>query len=267
MSSSLDEKYLAILMKRIEVCKLYKPRFGQGTGLSLQEFQALYGRDLFYSWFGLDTPQMYAAHKAAGGITSVYRQIGIGSEEIFNQILQDHLSLSVEQAAWAYAVNTGSGKQRVLKLDGRIMLEDVQAEDKRQVIRDWLQNAAAKLDIAVDISNALKGAVFEVRQGFKSKDSKRQNADIANAATAYTQGYLPVVLVLSSQIDSDVAWRYAHEKWLVLRGINGENSTESAYAFTRDVIGFDLAAFFERHSAQLKAMIADVLETLLSSDE
>lgn len=47
----------------------------------------------------------------------------------------------------------------------------------------------------------LKGAVFEVRQGYKSKDAKRQNADIANAAAAYTQAYLPCVVMLSSQID------------------------------------------------------------------
>ena len=43
--------------------------------------------------------------------------------------------------------------------------------------------------------------MFEVRPGYKSKDSKRQNADVSNAANAYTHQYLPVVVLLSTQID------------------------------------------------------------------
>ncbi|NWF70171.1 MAG: hypothetical protein HXY40_13885 [Chloroflexi bacterium] len=184
--TNFDEKYFAILLQRIAVCKTHRPRFGQGTELSLQEFQALYGSDVFYSWFGLDTPQMYAAHKAAGGITSVYRQIGIASEEIFRQILQDQLGLTAEQASWSYTIKGGAGQARQLKLDGRISLSDVALTNSQDRIMTWLRAAAASLDITTDIAQSLRGAVFEVRQGYKSKDSKRQNADIANAASAYT---------------------------------------------------------------------------------
>jgi len=69
----------------------YKPKFGQGRegGLTADEFTTIYGADPFYHWLGLDSPLMYAAHKAAGGMTSVYRQIGIASQWIFNQVLQD----------------------------------------------------------------------------------------------------------------------------------------------------------------------------------
>jgi hypothetical protein len=42
---------------------------------------------------------MYAAHRAAGGMTSIYRQIGIGSQWILFQMLQDCLGLTPEQAA------------------------------------------------------------------------------------------------------------------------------------------------------------------------
>ncbi|MCI0709767.1 MAG: hypothetical protein L0154_06345 [Chloroflexi bacterium] len=105
MDTSFDEKYLKILIDRIEICKQYKPKFGQrGEGLSLSEFQSLYRSDPFYSWFGLDNPLMYAAHKAAGGITSVYRQIGIGGEALFRQLIQDHLGLTTEQANWSYEI-------------------------------------------------------------------------------------------------------------------------------------------------------------------
>jgi hypothetical protein len=51
-----DEVYLDIILRRVRVCKMDKPRFGQGQGdgLSLDEFQRLYRSDLFYIvlWFG-----------------------------------------------------------------------------------------------------------------------------------------------------------------------------------------------------------------------
>lgn len=91
-----DERYFTLLATAIRKCKTYKPKFGQGRGegLTLQTFSAMYAADPFYHWLGLDSPLMYAAHKAAGGMTSVYRQIGIGSQWIFYQMLQDHLGLS-----------------------------------------------------------------------------------------------------------------------------------------------------------------------------
>lgn len=61
-----DTQYLKAALDPIWVCAHYKPKFGQGAkggGLTLPQFQALYGDDPFYSWFGLDNSLMYAAHK------------------------------------------------------------------------------------------------------------------------------------------------------------------------------------------------------------
>lgn len=76
-----DEYLRNIFLTPVRKCALYKPAFGQGKagGLNLEDFQILYGADSFYSWLGLNAPSVYAAHKAAGGLTSVYRQIGIGT--------------------------------------------------------------------------------------------------------------------------------------------------------------------------------------------
>ena len=263
---TIDDKYLEIVLERIQVCKQYKPKFGQGQETSFEEFQTLYGSDPFYTWFGLDNPLMYAAHRAAGGITSVYRQIGIGCEELFRQILQDQLGLNETQARWSYVVQTSDGYKRRLSLDGRIQLTDVVSEAKQAKVSTWLKEAATYLQVAPEVIRILKGVVFEVRQGYKSKDAKRQNADIANAATAYSQGYLPVVVVLSTQIDSDIAERYRQAKWLILQGYLSNSSVHSTYAFTKDIIGYDLAGFFQRNSVILKDMVTDVLKTLLTTD-
>ncbi len=134
-------------------------------------------------------------------------------------------------------------------------------------IHEWMKDAAMLLDVDERVFESLTGAVFEVRQGYKSKDSKRQNADVANAATAYTRGYLPCAVVLSGQIDNDVLTRYRAAKWSILTGVVGEsNPLASTYDFMRDVVGYDLAAFFERNSAVLREEIDEILKSLLTPE-
>lgn len=266
---SRDDTYLEIILRRLQTCKNYKPRFGQGfaAGLSLTEFQQLYSADAFYTWFGLDSPMIYAAHRAAGGITSVYRQIGIGCEEVFRQIIRDQLQFNAIQSGWFYEIAASSGKSRRLSLDARIETSDIGNSDQSRIFQQWLHEAALQMHIAPEIAKSLKGAVFEVRQGYKSKDSKRQNADIANAGTAYSQGYLPVVAILSTQIDIDIAYRYENARWLLLRGYPAGHSTDSIYAFTRDVLGYDLAQFFQTHHLTIKTTVIDILNSLLGANE
>ena len=109
-----DEKYLNLITDAVAVCADYRPKFGQGrkAGLTLAEFQELYESDEFYSWFGLSSPLMYAAHKAAGGMTSIYRQIGMGCQWVFAEVLQDHLGLTPEAASWSYTVKARGKKLR-----------------------------------------------------------------------------------------------------------------------------------------------------------
>lgn len=264
-----DAKYLETILNPIRVCARYKPKFGQGgkDGLTLEKFRALYQGDPFYSWFGLDNPLMYAAHKAAGGMTSVYRQIGIGCEYVFRQTLTDALGLSVEEARWSYEVAGTNNKKRMLHLDGRVRLEEISDRPARARFQYWMKQISSSVGVAPAISKSLTGTVFEVRQGYKSKDSKRQNADIANAATAYINTYLPCAVILSAQIDGDILSRYRGEKWVCLTGLVGLNDPLiSTYDFMRDVIGYDLAAFFERNRETLRVEIDNVLRALLAPE-
>lgn len=265
-----DAKYLELVLEPIRVCAKYKPKFGQGAkseGLTLVQFQTLYQSDPFYSWFGLDNPLMYAAHKAAGGMTSVYRQIGIGCEKLFRMVLKDSLGLTDADVTWSYDIPLSTGKTRTLYLDGRVPLDKIPDKVKHDRFRSWMKSSANSIGVDRKVFSTLTGTVFEVRQGYKSKDSKRQNADIANAATAYTKAYLPCAVILSTQIDGDILLRYRAEKWAVVTGIEGANSPLiSTYDFMSDVVGYDLAAFFKRNSKILRAEIDAVLKALLAPE-
>ncbi len=262
-----EERYFQLMAVALRACAQYKPMFGKGRkgGLSVEQFQALYGADPFYHWVGLDSPLMYAAHKAAGGMTSIYRQLGIGGEWIFRHVLRDSLGLTDEQARWSYQVPAAQGKQRTLTLDGRIQLDHVQNDAARQRVAAWLERAADKMLLPQRMREQITGVVFEVRQGYKSKDSKRQNADIANASSAYTNFYMPALVLLSTQIDEGVATRYMQARWLLLTGTTNGRDVDSAYGFCRDVLGYNLAAFYETYSPRIKAELESVLSTLLEA--
>jgi hypothetical protein len=261
-----DQRYLEIIRDAVSVCRRYSPKFGQGGkgGLSLDEFKQLYESDPFYSWFGLDSPLVYAAHKAAGGITSVYRQIGMAAERVFRAVLQDTLGQTEDESSWSYSVPTTTGKSRKLSLDGRISVDTIRNAKRKPVVKKWIANVAKKVSLPPRSAKGNKGVVFECRQGYKSKDSKRQNADIANASNAYANNYIPCVMLFSLQIDSDVAERYVRAQWLLLTGTLNGTPLESTYVFCREVLGYDLAAFFRRNRETIKSQIEDVFKGLLS---
>jgi hypothetical protein len=76
--------------------------------------------------------------------------------------------------------------------------------------------------------------------------------------------YLPCAAILSAQIDGDILLRYRAQKWAVLTGLEGvSDPLLSTYDFMNDVVGYDLAAFFKRNSATLRAEIDCVLKALL----
>lgn len=268
MTTAQNEKYREILISPVRECANYSPKFGhtKDGGYSLSEFQSLYGRDAFYRWLGLDSPLMYSAHKAAGGITSIYRQIGIGCERLVREIFMDNLGLSEEAVKWSYTVKGPNGKDRVLSLDGRIIFDEIVDKDSRDRIITWKEEVFKQLELTKNIQEAITGVVFEVRQGYKSKDSKRQNADIANAANAYANGYVPCLMVMSSQIDDDILIRYRQAKWLILQGFVGLNEYTSTYDFYKTVVGFDFVDFMNNNQEFFQAEIHSILEKLMRAE-
>ena len=264
--ADVDRLYVSLLTTPLGICRTYQPKFGRGLAgaTSLEEFRRIYGADPFYHWAGLDSPLMYAAHKAAGGMTSIYRQLGIGCEAVFRRLLQDRLGLSALEATWSYQVPGASNTPRTLYLDGRIDLSLLHNPEHVNRVRAWLDVAEDDLLLQPDDRATIRGAVFEVRQGYKSKDSKRQNADIANAANAYAHRYIPVLALFSVQIDGSVVLRYRSNRWLVLSGQTAGSPVDSLYQFCRQVLDYDLVAFFQRNSSEVRTAVESAVAALLT---
>ncbi|XZN95336.1 MAG: hypothetical protein ACM65K_21065 [Microcoleus sp.] len=261
-----ESLYLKKFLDPIKVCRRYKPKFGLGNreeGIDLGRFLSIYGADPFYSWIGLDSDLMYAAHKAAGGMTSVYRQIGKGCENLFRQIIIDQTQYKdPKYALWSYTTKTKNDKNKTLSLDARLELSEIRNIEVKARVIQWI----ADYSISLSVPAPLNGAVFEVRQGYKSKDSKRQNADIDNIAVAWANGYLPVFAIFSSQIDTDLVLRYHNSRGGIIIGKTSGNNQTSLFAFSKEVLGYDLSDFFHRNSEVIKSEVYSTLEILLRAE-
>lgn len=261
-----DQQNLEVLLSPVRTCAKYKPMFGKGgeKASSLEEFVALYGADPLYHWVGLDSEMMYAAHKAAGGMTSVYRQLGVGCERLIRRILMNSLGLDAEALKWSFEYERAKGKVGTRSLDARVRLDDIADRHARGRFENWLGRAGGLLKLPTRRTRELRGAVFEVRQGYKSADSKRQIGDLIFATNASTQDFLPVVAVVSRQVSETVIRRYRTSKMLVLLGSLDDPDVESTFSFCQNVVGYDLPAFFERNSSKIRSEFTSILKGLLS---
>lgn len=262
-TNSLDDRVLReILLEPIRRCMGYKPAFGQGSqdGFTLTQFQRLYGADPFYAWIGLDNGAVYAAHKAAGGLTSVYRQLGVGCERLVRFIFASCFTLNQEQMTWQYEYSKQNKSTGIHSLDVKVALTDLSGKSKDR-LNSWLEEFRKSSSVK---RPKLVGSVFEVRQGYKSADSKRQNADLRFGMHAYQESLLPVFLLMSAQISEPVANRYRADGMLVLIGSDENNPMISTFAFFREVVGFDLAEFFKRNSQELKREVDSIVKSLLT---
>lgn len=260
MGAANDDAYLRMLLDPLAQCARYRPAFGQEApeGIDLPRFRSLYGSDPLYHWIGLDSDRMYAAHKAAGGMTSIYRQLGIGCERLLRRVIQDRLGLTDEQVAWSYTYE-GS---KVHTLDARIVGADIADKQVRERFLAWARANARTLGVSATVAEGLVGAAFEIRQGYKSADSKRQNADVRFGVRAYQDAnLLPVIAIVSTQASDVVCRKYRDHRLLVLRGhLEGPDST---FVFYRDVIGYDLADFFRRNRTAIRQVFEAMITALL----
>lgn len=210
----------------------------------------------------MDSPLVYAAHKASGGLTSIYRQIGIASERLLREIIKDKLDLSDAQVEWKYEYNKTKRQRAFHILDARISLADLRDKVAASRIDDWLSSAVRKT--GGDKRLRSQGAIFAIRQGYKSADSKRQNADMRFGARSYQFGHVPVVAVLSSQVSETVIARYQDAGMLVLTGTPSSDPTVSTFAFFREVVGYNLDDFFRRSSPAVKKVMHELIGKLLA---
>jgi hypothetical protein len=260
-----DCRYRELLLEPLRLCASYKPAFGKDrSGVSIDGFKSMYGSDPLYHWVGLDVDLMYTAHKAAGGMTSVYRQLGTGCERFVRAIMKDEFCLSDEQINWDYTIERSDGSSRTLTLDARLDFNDLPSNPRVDELKSWTNDVAQMLSFSQPQIETLTGSVFEIRQGYKSQDAKRQNADMQSAMRARNDCFVFVMAVVSSQISKTLRRRYQNSQMLVLTGNLSGDPLDDTFAFIEQVVGYPITSFFERNSSVIREEVGVVLQNLLS---
>jgi len=255
-------------MAPLRRCLNYAPKFRSAgaVGGPLENFIHLYSNDPLYASVGLNSPLMFAVHKASGGMTSIYRQLGRACESLYRAIIEDSTQIDPMKLSWQYVSSNLGSRSETLTLDAKIDLADLQPEQRRRMQR-WMKDCIAKMPMPPEKINTLKGAVFEIRQGYKTKDSKRQNADLRFANRALGEDLLPVMMLASAQVDEDIYRRYMGDNLHVLVGSRHFDPSLSTFAFFDRVLGYDLIGFYERNSMAIKSEMELIFKKILSPSD
>lgn len=73
-------------------------------------------------------------------MTSLYRQIGIGCERLFREIIYEKAQYSeYASAQWSYETMTKSGKKKILSLDGRLELSEILNPQIKYNVEEWIK--------------------------------------------------------------------------------------------------------------------------------
>jgi len=73
---------------------------------------------------------------------------------------------------------------------------------------------------------------------------------------------LPVIVIVSTQVNNTVFQRYRDQRLHLMLGVlKGDNST---FGFFSEVIGYDLAGFFQRNSSDIRKRFDAIIKQLLS---
>jgi hypothetical protein len=195
------------------------------------DWQERRSADPFYGPLGLDSSELAAAHRWAATLTSGYRRLGYATEHLVREAMADRLGVTPEQLQWSYKTD----KKRARTLDARLALDELPTR------------AARRLKKFLDDDRSA-GAVFEIRQGYKSCDSKRRNADRQSANAIRRAGFTPVLLVVSDELSPENIASYTKDGWKILKGAD-------TMAFLKDVVGFDLGGMLDRNRDWMRAKV------------
>ena len=260
-----ERRYLDILLGRIMTCGRYAPKLGRGGGggggLPHAAFQDLCRGDRFCGRLGMNSPAVYAARKPSGGLASLCRQIKSGRGGVLRGILRGGLGLPAADVRRPFKASGMDVASRTPRPDAWVYLGGIRDVAARNRFHAWMRGASASIGVGSGAAGAPRGAVFEARQGCKSRDSKRRTADMANAAMAHAQECLPCIAAPSSQTGSGILRQY-REKWAVMTGADAGVLYTSTCDFVRGAVGHGLAGFFERSSEALQSEIDRVVALL-----
>lgn len=197
------------------------PKMGTGKQVDVNQFLSIYRTDPLYGQIGFASESVYAAHRALTRLTSLYRNVGTGTEAMVKLFIERCLGIPAASHMWGYEYSfNGSARKR--HLDGAIRFRQVRDVNARRRLRRWVAN----------VDPTATGVVLEVREGYKSSDAKRMNGDKDAVLAARADGLVPVMLVLSNQIDVSIVATYLRHGWTVLAGAD-------AYRFCARAFGID----------------------------
>ena len=221
-----------------ELTKATESGVFDGVPARIAAFQA----DPTWPHFGFDSPEFLQYQAVGNYYTAIFRKVGDLFEGVIQEIVQSQLGISREEQKHEFEIVV-DGVTQHRSLDVAIELQKIKDRKVRTAVAKALETLTG--DKSPDAT------VIELRGCYMIGDSKRINADEHAAKAARSVGLSPVMLIFcSTSLTSPV--KRLRKSWNLYEGAE-------AYDFIKRVTGFDLQAFFEEISPDLKEVTNKLL--------
>lgn len=189
--------------------------------------------DALYGVIFEDIAHKYA-FTALGGrlITSLHRNFGDIIEMSVREIFKVKFDLDGALAQMSLTLKSVE-KRSTRTSDATIPFDALEAHERSQIqsLHKHLLNANH------GDANKLKGISYEIRQCYKSNDSKRRTADIDMADLLLANKQLPVMLIFCSSSSPSIITDYRRlSKWIILEG-------NEAFDYVAKLTGFNFKTY------------------------
>jgi hypothetical protein len=156
----------------------------------------------------------------AGGLTSVYRQIGVGTEHLLRAIIRDSLGLTAEETTWSYRYRKPNGKTGVHSLDAKISFADL-SDAQRRIFIEWMEVVGPHVDLTPANGSGYKVSFLKSGKVIKAR-TLNVRMRIYVRHECLSGGIASCIHDLSQQVSETVIDRYRKDKMAVLTGTLAE---------------------------------------------
>ena len=204
------------------------------------DFKAMIVNDPAFHPFYLNRDKYVTARIGGNLITSIHRKLGDLYEEILLELL--HHRYGFPKNYLKFSLNLViDGKKQERTTDGRLMLEDINDDSHKAIVKSLL-------------TGNYEGLAMEVRSCYQIGDSKRIQADDHMATALKALNIEPkLVIMCNTSLKSPV--KRLSKNWTLYQG-------KESFDYIRELTGFDLYQFLLDNEKLIRPLMDDIFDML-----
>ncbi len=211
-------------------------------------------KDALYGLLFKNISVFYAQSVLGGRITtSLHRNFGDIIEVSVREIFKHAYSLDDGLARSSFSIQSIE-KRSTRTTDVSIPFEALTNAQEKSLRAYHVKLCGKHTPALLAQHGACRGLGYEVRQCYKSNDSKRRTADIDMSDLLFQNKIIPMMLIFCSSSSPSIIRDYRRlSKWMIVEG-------DDAFDYVREISGFDFRGYLDTKISQVSPRLVSLFK-------